>query len=109
MDINILNFLERIDMTNTIDSANIVADKYIVEMGDKIGIPLSLVKSRENELGWVYFYQSQRYLETGRDGDMLAGNAPFLIFRDNLEVEVLGTARDVEFYVEEIRKKKSKL
>ena len=31
--------------------------------------------------GWVIYYQSDKYLETGDPGEMLAGNAPYLVNR----------------------------
>ncbi|MGB3177539.1 MAG: YrhB domain-containing protein [Albidovulum sp.] len=50
--------------------------------------------------GWVFAYQSAKYLETGNSLDMLAGNAPFLVERETGMLHVLGTAELVEHYIE---------
>jgi Immunity protein 35 len=49
--------------------------------------------------GWVFFYQSRRYLASGQTRDRLAGNAPILVERANCEVRVTGTARSLEHYL----------
>lgn len=49
--------------------------------------------------GWVFFYQSQRFLETGDPRDGLAGNSPLIVNRHTGEVVETGTARDVAYYL----------
>lgn len=51
--------------------------------------------------GWVFFYQSKKYLTDSKFEDMLAGNAPFIVDRINGEIRVTGTARPVEEYLAE--------
>ncbi|MGC4032599.1 MAG: YrhB domain-containing protein [Tepidisphaeraceae bacterium] len=51
--------------------------------------------------GWVFFYQSRAYLQTGDEGEILLGNAPIIIDRVNGEVRVTGTARPIEKYLTE--------
>ncbi|MDJ0710114.1 MAG: YrhB domain-containing protein [Woeseiaceae bacterium] len=51
--------------------------------------------------GWVFFYQSRKYLETGDFQDQLAGNAPHIVNRNTAEIRVTGTARDIDYYVRE--------
>jgi hypothetical protein len=48
---------------------------------------------------FVFFYESSRFLETGRFEDRLAGNAPLLVNRKTKEVHPLGTAHPVEHYI----------
>lgn len=54
----------------------------------------------EKPYGWVFFYQSQRFLETRDFSDGLAGNAPLLVTRAG-ELHDLGTAYPVEIYLQE--------
>ncbi|MBV9773515.1 MAG: hypothetical protein JO040_06170 [Gemmatimonadetes bacterium] len=54
----------------------------------------------EKPYGWVFFYDSARYLETGSISDALAGNAPVLVTADRGEVHVIGTAHSVEHYLQ---------
>ena len=55
----------------------------------------------EYSWGWVFFYQSKKFLETGDLRDQLAGNAPYIVNRNNAEIRATGTARDIDFYVRE--------
>lgn len=54
----------------------------------------------EGSYGWVFGYQSAKYLETGNFLDMLAGNAPFLVERQTGKLHVLGTAHALDHYIE---------
>jgi hypothetical protein len=57
----------------------------------------------ETDVGWVFFYESKRFLET-RDGhDRLMGNAPLLVTLGGA-VHLLGTERPVEEYLDEYRR-----
>src|SRR5689334_8822011 len=40
-------------------------------------------ETQEFESGWLYYYQSARYLETGRSEERLAGNAPLFVARSD--------------------------
>ncbi len=51
--------------------------------------------------GWVFFYQSKAYIESGDSGDMLYGNAPFIVNRASGELVVTGTAWPIEKYIED--------
>ncbi|TGS04303.1 hypothetical protein EN834_08230, partial [bacterium M00.F.Ca.ET.191.01.1.1] len=37
--------------------------------------------TQEFDVGWIFFYQSSRFLETGDVQDSLAGNAPLFVSR----------------------------
>lgn len=51
--------------------------------------------------GWVFFYNSREYLETGDDLYTIAGNAPIAVTRGG-EIHETGTARPLEEYLREI-------
>jgi hypothetical protein len=51
----------------------------------------------------VFFYQSRAYVEKGDFKEMLAGNAPLVVFRDSGEVQPTGTAQPLEDYLAAIR------
>jgi len=55
--------------------------------------------TQERAFGWVIFYGSRFYRETGDVSHAVAGNAPFLVNRYSGEVEETGTAMPVEHYV----------
>lgn len=55
----------------------------------------------ERPFGWVFFYDSRRYIETGDSSLAVCGNAPVIVNRHTGELWVTGTAHPVERYIEE--------
>jgi hypothetical protein len=55
----------------------------------------------EKPWGWVFFYNSQRYLDTHDDNHHLLGNAPYIVNKTTGEILVTGTAEDIDFYIAE--------
>ena len=63
----------------------------------------------EKDYGWVFFYTSRRYLETGEFRYMLAGNAPIIVEKEDGSLHELGTALPFQEYVreyEQLRRKR---
>ncbi|MBW3643378.1 MAG: YrhB family protein [Actinobacteria bacterium] len=58
----------------------------------------------EEDFGWVFFYNSRRYLEDGDEARALVGNAPVVVLRKTGEVRGTGTARPLEEYLQELRR-----
>ena len=56
------------------------------------------------DFGWVFFWQSQAYLETGDETTVLVGNAPLLIARADGRLHETGTARPIETYIENFKR-----
>jgi hypothetical protein len=61
----------------------------------------------EREFGWVFFYTSRRFLETGNALYMLFGNAPIIVDRRDGSLHVTGTARSVEEYIRDFESKRA--
>lgn len=60
--------------------------------------------TREEDFGWIFFYNTKRYAET-RDTDLaLAGNAPLIVDSETGALHVTGTAQPIEHYVDEYKK-----
>jgi hypothetical protein len=55
------------------------------------------------DVGWVFFYESKRFLDTGAPDDRLMGNAPLLVTHAGA-VHLLGTERPVEEYLDDFRR-----
>lgn len=55
----------------------------------------------EFDRGWVFTYDSKRYMESGDLSAALAGNAPIAVFRSG-DVRVLGTAYPLEHYLDQL-------
>jgi Immunity protein 35 len=92
-------------MMNTTE-AEALAKQYLIDLEGKIGTPLRLTKTQEESFGWVFFYQSKEYVETGNLSSMLAGNAPFIIDRVAGALYVLGTAHPTEVYIKEYEQRR---
>ncbi|QTD45508.1 YrhB domain-containing protein [Ottowia testudinis] len=50
---------------------------------------------------FIFFYESSKFLKTGKFEDRLVGNSPVLIDRKNGDAKYLGTAMPVESYIYE--------
>ena len=79
-------------------------------MGAVQPFPLAVLDEQtiEKPWGWIFFYQSSRYMETGNILDMLAGNAPIFVNRTTNEVWPSGTAGGLDKYVQEYEKRITK-
>jgi hypothetical protein len=53
----------------------------------------------EKPYGWIFFYTSRLWFETGDIRYAVAGNAPFLVDRETGAIHVFGTARRTEAYI----------
>lgn len=67
------------------------------------GITLVIVDAdtQEHAFGWVFFYNSKEYLETGDFIYAIAGNAPVVVLRDGT-VRTTGTAQPLAEYLKAI-------
>jgi len=54
----------------------------------------------EYPIGWAFYYQATRYLETGDHRDLLVGNAPVLVQRVDGSIVPTGTGGPIEYYIE---------
>ena len=75
----------------------------LVKPGISDGIECALIKSEtiEKYWGWVFFYQSVAFIESGDFRDMLAGNAPIILNKHTGELIHTGTAYEIEHYIKE--------
>jgi hypothetical protein len=86
----------------TKEEARQIAVRFLAERERACGIKLALIDDQtlERDFGWVFFYNSQRYLERRDFSDMLAGNAPVVVTKIDERLHVTGTARPLEHYLE---------
>jgi hypothetical protein len=55
----------------------------------------------EKDWGWVFFYTSERYLQTRDIRYALAGSAPYIVNRHSGEIRVTGTRQPTQHYIDE--------
>jgi len=58
----------------------------------------------EEKFGWVFFYNTKKYVETGDVRYCLFGNAPIIVSQPNGKIYVTGTAYPVEHYIENFKR-----
>lgn len=82
-----------------------IAEQYLREEEKKTNYNLVLLLNNiiEFDYGWVFFYQSKEFVETGDILEMLGGNAPIIINNLNGGISETGTSKPIEEYIEEYR------
>jgi len=88
----------------TVEQANKLANIYLANLQDKLNVSLEIVRRIDISYGWVFFYNSKAYMESGDISSLLAGNAPFLVDAGDGSLHVLGTAHPLEIYLGEYEK-----
>jgi hypothetical protein len=86
------------------DKAREIVAEYLSEGRQTAnGITLMIVDelTQEHDFGWVFFYDSKEYIESGDFLYALAGNAPLVVLRDG-SVRTTGTSRPLAEYLNEI-------
>jgi len=73
---------------------------------ERDGLDLVIVDHQtiEDDFGWVFFYSSKKYLETGDFHDAVARNAPIIVDRRDGSIHSTGTAEPIEIYIERYKK-----
>jgi immunity protein 35 of polymorphic toxin system len=71
--------------------------QYLDTLGNSVagGVALMPESTIEKPYGWVFFFNSKRFLETRDPLEALGGNSPILIDAEHGGVTLLGTALPV--------------
>lgn len=87
----------------TESQARIIATQYLEILESDIGDLLTIIDKEtiEKSFGWIFFYNSKKYLESGELSYMLAGNAPFIVSRVSGDIQEMGTAKPIDEYISE--------
>jgi hypothetical protein len=70
---------------------------------DRLKHRLVIVDEREYDFGWVFFYNSKEFVDSGDFKHQLVGNAPLIFDRVDGQIYVTGTAHSLEHYIDEYR------
>lgn len=78
-----------------------IANGYISEKNkrSKSIVQLQLERTIEFELGWVFFYQTKAFIETGDPMKSALGNAPLIINKQTGAIQVTGTLHHINTYI----------
>jgi hypothetical protein len=66
--------------------------------------PLKISSSRTEEFGWIFFYNTEVFLEEGDLSSQLAGNSPLIVDKNTGILHVTGTAEPIESYINKYKK-----
>jgi hypothetical protein len=90
-------------MLNLVDAQR-MASELVASMAGELPAGDELVVLEDRTIarswGWVFFYTSRLWRETGDLKYAIAGNAPFLVERETGRILPLGTAYSPEKYLE---------
>jgi len=62
----------------------------------------------ETDYGWVFFWNSKKYLETKKSRYFLVGNGPFVVEKADGSVHQLGTAGGGKYQIEQYEARRNK-
>ena len=81
----------------SLKTARHLAARYISDLSSDAQLCDDPILS--GDFGWVFAFQSEKYIDSDEMRDSLVGNAPILIDKKTSLLYPLGTAHSVEFYV----------
>ncbi len=89
------------------DSAINIVNEYLVQQVDS-NEELAIAKEGkiEKNYGWIFFYNTKKYLDTKEISYALAGNGPVVVEKRNGQVTFLGTGKTIEKVIEEFERTK---
>ena len=76
----------------------------ILSEGENYALAIIEDATIEKDFGWVFFYNSKKYLETKNFSDVIVGNAPILVSKKDGELYETGTAYPIEHYIANFEK-----
>src|SRR5215475_14575405 len=86
--------------------ARSLAEQHLSKMHVSPATELAILDEHtiETDFGWVFFWNSKRYLETGEFQYALAGNAPLIVDRRDGSIHETSTAYPIEEIIERYRR-----
>lgn len=90
-------------MTMTIEAAMTLVQSYLDEKSLSAEDNLVILKDKvvEKEYGWIFIFNSKRFIETGNILYSLGGNGPIVVEKESGKFHELGSAKDFEDTIKE--------
>ncbi len=101
-----LFLIKVVNMGISFEEAKRIANQWLLDQNCDFEIVLIDESTLKEDFGWIFFYQSKKYLETKNFRDMLAGNAPLIIDQETGELTTTGTAYGIDYYIAEYKNSK---
>lgn len=98
-------------MIDRIEATRLISAWLAEHPGSGINGPIELCllerETLEMDFGWVFFYTSKLFWETGDFQHAVAGNAPLIVDRTVGSLHITGTARSTEHYIDDFRQRRA--
>ncbi|MBW8185385.1 YrhB domain-containing protein [Shewanella nanhaiensis] len=91
----------------TLNDAKSLAQKYIAKLD--LGEELVILddETLTESFGWVFFYNTKKFQETGDFRYMVGGNAPIIIDKKSGRLSETGTAYEISHYINEYKSREN--
>jgi hypothetical protein len=91
---------------NSLQEARVLAEGYLKKLPASPPIELVILDQHtiETDFGWVFFWNSKKYIETGNFQYCIPGNGPIIVDRRDGSVHGTPSACPIEESVERYRK-----
>jgi hypothetical protein len=89
------------------EEAQTIAIQYVrmgCDLPDDDELVIDEQSTIEREWGWVFFYTSRKWMETGSFEYAIAGNAPAIVEKATGRIVDTGTALPIAHYIAEFEK-----
>jgi hypothetical protein len=86
----------------TFEQAWVIAQQALLEQDPDGRMAFIRKMTQERLFGWVFFYTTRAYLESGDPGDLVPGNGPIVVYRHDGSTEFLSTSLPPEFAIEDV-------
>ncbi len=86
--------------------ARSLAEQYLSNLQVSPAVELAILDEHtiETDFGWVFFWNSKRYLETDEFQYAIAGNTPLIVDRRDGSIHETSTAEPIEEIIERYRR-----
>jgi hypothetical protein len=71
-------------MSISFDEAKIIAEKTVRAIADAANDEFGVVDNETIDEGWLFYYNSKAFIESGNFRDALAGNGPIFVDRNGV-------------------------
>ena len=89
-----------------LEEARQLVEQYLNELAKTASMKLAILdeQTMETDFGWVFFWNSKQYKETGDFHFAVAGNAPIIVDRRDSSIHSTSTSSPIEEIVDAYRR-----
>jgi len=83
-----------------------IAEQYLSQRSHSVDGGVAIIKDKtiQKPYGWIFFYNSRRYLETGSPLEALGGNGPVVVESASGRVHALSSAHSTAAAIAEFER-----